>query len=212
MNNFSDLDIIESCRCFIRRINSDSRKGKRVNLVNTKSETYNLVNKDWVNAALSTTALRKRPKAVALSVRQLLPNQLGYKSVEDEAHNVAECLHATLKRDRDILDQNSFDLIWCNAARKIRYEACRKSLFWRFGRSQKFLNILLKYWYVIFKAYPEQLTTEDNELVCRLEHLMHVPVDSITLNYIHEPKNQCDFSNGHLWKPKRYFSKNFILL
>jgi len=170
----------EDCaRCFIGRIGAPSRKSKRVHLLGPKW-TGALDDPIWVAGALATTALRQRPHSIAQP-----QNRLGYKAAEMIAKNSASKFLATL-RCEITADYTELMLAAC---RNLTDDILPLRLHWPFGRSQKFFNILAKYWYCVAQAFPERLKNADRDLVAKCATQFHAPVDSITLNHIRQHKD-----------------------
>lgn len=168
------VNIEECARCFIRRIALTSRGSKRVNLLHEKWDG-SLVDPVWVSGALQTTALRKRPKVI--------PEQeggLGYAVGKNVAVGMAKGFLFDVRRD----DGVSYNEIFETKCEELEREMSLLGLYWTFGRSQKFFNILTKYWFCIVLGFPERLDPDDRDLVLGLSDQFNAAIDSITIKNI----------------------------
>lgn len=171
MNNFN----LEECsRCFIRRIGDPNRMAKRVSLLSQQWEGC-IIDPIWIAGALSTTALRKRPNNIAK------PRcALGYANARDEAQKAASRFLLKLRQNCDV----DYKQVLIEACEELEKQLSKQSIYWTFGRSQKFFNILTKYWYCVAKGFPERMHEDDLEFVRKLSDHYNAPVDSITLRHI----------------------------
>ena len=165
----------ESARYFIDRIGTSSRKGKRVDLFHGGWDG-SLIDPAWINGALSTTALRKRPHSI------LKPNKpLGYAAAKSQVEKAARKFYDKLCAS----DFSDYDVVFLSSCGDLKSEVEKNSnLYWTFGRSQKFFNILTKYWFCVALAYSGKLSQSDRDLVEHYSGRFHAPVDSITLRHL----------------------------
>jgi hypothetical protein len=165
---------MECSRCFIERIDSPSRKSKRVSLLDQRCSGA-IDDPIWIQGALATTALRKRPNNI-----EKPKYHLGYRKAKTAAINAARKLIECL-RSGTIID---YEKILMSACKELDDEIRKLDIYWNFGRSQKFFNILTKYWFCVAEGYPDALKNEDLNLISRWCKQFHAPVDSITLRHI----------------------------
>ena len=174
------------CNCFIRRIGSSNRKGKKVTLIG-KNKMVGPLSQDWINGALSTTALRARPNKLKddeLCVCNIALKS-EYKSLQcdPDLKTIIKSLRCRVSNSTSV-DQDCYDKHLRIATDELTKLACNKKLRWGFGRSQKFFNILFKYWFTVAKAFPDRLKEFDLKVVNNIEHYLHVPVDSVVLKFL----------------------------
>jgi len=165
---------------FMHLINSPSRGPKRVPLLHPNWDGT-LVDEKWIIGALQTTALRKRPNKIPKQ-----KSDLGYSKGKTIAIKQAQKFLAELRESGadhypSILKKN------CESLREAMESI---GLFWTFGRSQKFFNILTKYWYCVATGYPDLLKSNDLSLVKNLSAFLDAPIDSITLKHLRGFKHQ----------------------
>jgi hypothetical protein len=184
----SEFNIEECAKCFVRRIGSPDRRSKRVDLLHEKW-SGSLVDPAWINGALSTTALRQRPHSI------LAPKGgLGYAKAKHLAQVFAESFISELSRH----DKAAYPHILRVKCEELTKSASNTGLYWTFGRSQKFLNILAKYWFCVAKGFPESLQDNERELVLSLNDYLDAPVDSVTLKHLRRMKDTPDL-DGIYW-------------
>jgi len=165
---------------FIHLINSPIRGPKRVALLHPNWDGT-LVDEKWINGALQTTALRKRPNKIRKQ-----KGDLGYSKGKTLAIKHAQKFLAELRKT----GANRYPLILKNNCESLQEVMESIGLFWTFGRSQKFFNILTKYWYCVATGYPDRLKSNDLELVKNLSVFLDAPIDSNTLKHIRKFKYQ----------------------
>jgi hypothetical protein len=170
---------------FIHYINRPNRGGKRVDLLHENWDG-SLVDEKWINGALQTTALRKRPKSIPKQ-----KGRLGYSKGKSLAVNHAKKFLDDLKSSAP----DHYSSILLKHCESLKEAMESLGLFWTFGRSQKFFNILTKYWFVVANAYPDRLESRDLALVKKLSDSLHAPIDSITLNHIRRFKDPAEYLN-----------------
>ncbi len=165
---------VNCARSFIAYIGAPGRKSKRVYLLDSKCSGA-LDDPIWIRGALTTTALRKRPQQISKPT-----GSLGYK----DAFQVAEkSVSAFISNMRTASGNDYTDILMC-ICKELAKEVSKLGIYWSFGRSQKFFNILTKYWYCVAVGYHERLEQNDLEFVESLSSHFHAPVDSITLRHI----------------------------
>lgn len=184
------FEIEQSARCFIQRIGDPNRGSKRVNLL-LKQWSGTISDEHWVNGALSTTALRKRPHGIRKP-----DGDLGYKQLKKYASQAASEFVSLLT----LAEEPRYDQIFMSMCDKLQLKAEQVGLYWTFGRSQKFFNILTKYWFCMSRAFPSKLSYVDLELIKKFSVNFHAPVDSVTLRFLrqHKQSNSCELT-GIYW-------------
>lgn len=165
---------------FMHSLNRPSRGGKRVDLLHENWDG-SLVDEKWINGALQTTALRKRPNGIPQQ-----KGDLGYSQGKSLAMKHAKKFLDELKSTKP----DNYSTILLGNCESLKKAMESLGLFWTFGRSQKFFNILTKYWFVVSNAYPDRLESQDLALVKKLSGFLDAPVDSITLNHLKKLKNR----------------------
>jgi hypothetical protein len=181
-------DTQEAARCFVRRIGSSSRGVKRVDLL-AGDWSGSILDQSWVAGALSTTALRKKPLIVK-------PPQgsLGYAKAYKAAESAAHSLKLKMQRG----NAADFGVMLSEHCSVLLHDAKGLGLHWTFGRSQKFFNILTKYWFSVAIGYPKRLNAQERELVLRFADYFHAAVDSVTLKHVRKDDSSPDLK-GIYW-------------
>lgn len=189
--------IVSRCRGFIDLAAHPKRAGKRVELL-PKSSHIDFLLSNWLNGALSTTALRGKPKKIRtpLNVCNAEGNR-GYNILKESISTITQAFIEKL-RNSVPTTQARFDKIFFEASENLKHKACNNGLLWSFGRSQKFFNILLKYGFVVSLVAPEKLSKQELDLIKSIVPFQHAPVDSITLEHL---RNRTDknFLKGIYW-------------
>ena len=159
---------------FISRIGSEDRGSRQVNLFH---RTWNgtLVDPAWISGALQTTALRKRPTIIPKPY-----GTLGYSAGKKQAAAVADNFRAKVASGNIQYYEN----ILFEACDEMESEMNSLGFHWTFGRSQKFFNILAKYWFCVAVGCSDKLQESDRALVKSLRNHFHAPIDSITLRHV----------------------------
>ena len=173
--------LIESCCLdFIELLATRRKRGKRVELL-PKSSYIDFLLSNWLNGALSTTALRGKPKKIRkpLNVCNAEGNR-GYNILKESISTITQAFIEKL-RNSVPTTQARFDKIFFEASENLKHKACNNGLLWSFGRSQKFFNILLKYGFVVSLVAPEKLSKQELDLIKSIVPFQHAPVDSFTL-------------------------------
>jgi hypothetical protein len=170
----NDFNIEECSRCFVARISDSDRKSKCVSLL---SQQWNgcIIDPIWVGGALSTTALRKRPQSISMP-----KGDLGYTKAKDEAKEAASQFLLKLRQNNEVDYTNAL----IEACDELEKQVSNQGIHWTFGRSQKFFNILTKYWYCVAKGFSQRISKDDLKLVQKFSPHFNAPVDSITLRHV----------------------------
>jgi hypothetical protein len=178
----------EAARCFVRRIGSPSRGGKRVDLL-AGDWSGSIFDRAWIAGALSTTALRKRPSSILPPL-----GSLGYAKAQMAAESAAQSLARAMRQG----SATEFGAMLSDQCSALIDEAQRLGLHWTFGRSQKFFNILTKYWFCVAVGHPTRLKAGERELALGFSNCFHAAVDSVTLRHVRRDDTAPDLE-GIYW-------------
>lgn len=129
-----------------------------------------------------TTALRGKPGSIPAPVPPLQRGCLGYSISDKAIETITKSFVRDLRRIR--ASKKNYEIIFKKACRNLECEAKKYRLYWTFGRSQKYFNILTKYYFAVAKGYPSKLKAKDRLLVVKWQSILHAPVDSITLSHV----------------------------
>jgi len=167
--------IIEAAQTFIKRIGDPARRGKRVQLL-LGNQIKSPCDREWIKGALSTTALRRVPDGIEP------PNGgLGFVEANNCATEVAENFVQELRRGNN----GNYTEILLQCCNDLTDRVGNSTdLHWTFGRSQKFFNILCKYWFCVAAGYGGRLSEENKNLIETYSDSFHAPIDSVTLRHI----------------------------
>jgi len=183
-----EINTEEAARCFVRRIGNPTRGAKRVDLL-SGDWSGSILDRSWIAGALSTTALRKRPSSMLPP-----PGSLGYAKAQRAAESAAQSLAREMRQGRT----NEFGAMLSNQCSALLDEAQRLGLHWTLGRSQKFFNILTKYWFCVAVGYPTRLKAGERELALGFSNCFHAAVDSVTLRHVRRDDTAPDLE-GIYW-------------
>ena len=166
---------VEAAQNFIERIGYPARRGKRVQLL-LGNQIKSPFDREWIKGALSTTALRRVPDGIES------PNGgLGFVEANNCATEVAENFVQELRNGNNG-NYTEILLQYCN---DLTDRVDRSTdLHWTFGRSQKFFNILCKYWFCVAAAHGNRLSEENQNIIATYSDSFHAPIDSVTLRHI----------------------------
>jgi NADPH-dependent 7-cyano-7-deazaguanine reductase QueF-like protein len=136
----------------------------------------------WLNGAISTTRLRGTPSILVNSFDNTLSK--GYKKIESILLEKGKLYLECIKNNSFPNEQDEYDLEYLKflniTFKDINKIAQKKGVYWTFGRTQKYFNILNKYLIAICFSSIKLINykREELEIIKRYSKLFHIPVDN----------------------------------
>jgi NADPH-dependent 7-cyano-7-deazaguanine reductase QueF-like protein len=159
-----------------------SRSNRRPSIKLSGCSPFTSGDNHWLNGAISTTRLRGTPSILVNSFDNTLSK--GYKKIMPILLDKGILYLNKIKSKSFPEDLSNYDTEYLNFLKQsytdINKVAREKGVYWTFGRTQKYFNILNKYLIAVFFSSQNlnNYSRKDIESISKYFKFFHIPIDN----------------------------------